>query len=74
MCVCVCGVWCVCVCVYLACKMHICFSHADEGGGSPLSGDFCKRLGTFLGPRLAQISAEITETREKNKSKDPKVA
>lgn len=45
-------------------------SVADEGGGSPMSGDFCKRLGTFLGPRLAQMSAEITEFREK--SKDPK--
>ena len=30
--------------------------------------DFCKRLGTFLGPRLAGVSQEITDYREKTKS------
>ena len=84
-CVCVCRcVWkrvsmcvytCMCVCA-LSCLSHDHFalSLTDEGGGSPMSSDFCKRLGTFLGPRLAQISAEITEAKEKNKSKDPKLA
>ncbi|XP_064406306.1 vacuolar fusion protein CCZ1 homolog isoform X2 [Halichondria panicea] len=51
--------------VYTAGNALMCFFVQREKA-SP-SSDFCKRLNTFLGPRLAQISREISDFRDKSK-------
>ena len=59
LCVCLC----VCVCV-LSLSLCVCVA---SGKNSP-SSDFCKRLGTFLGPRLSQLARDITEFVNKSKT------
>lgn len=51
---------CVCVCVYVG--MYV------ESGKSSPSSDFCKRLGTFLAPRLSQIGRDMTDFVNKSKT------
>ncbi len=45
----------------------MCFFVKTDKMASPQN-DFCKKLSTYLGPRLAQISREITDFNAKNKS------
>jgi len=45
----------------------MCFFVKSDKTASPQN-DFCKKLSTHLGPRLAQISREITDFNAKNKT------
>lgn len=52
--------------VYSAGNVTMCFF--VQGDKVSPQDDFCKRLSTYLGPRLAQISQEITDFKDKSKS------